>query len=152
MEWNYVCTPDAIKFWERFFTPHIYWACDYFSMLVPNLNHVSTRDNELAMGRINEWVQQRWRKTNTHVFNLEYTLDNCHEWQFVMLVWHHGKCLLVFTYICLYIYIYMFENECRVVRAQVTFQLLTLLQNIYKASAGDQNMGQQMSGPNSSNR
>ena len=36
-------------------------------------------------------------------------------------------------------------------RAQLTFQMLTLLKNIYNTRAIFKNMGQQMSGPDSSN-
>ena len=38
-----------------------------------------------------------------------------------------------------------------VARVPLTFQMLTFLQNIYTARASVQNMGQQMSGPDSSN-
>ena len=38
-----------------------------------------------------------------------------------------------------------------VARAQLTFQMLTLLQNIYTTRASVQNMGQQMYRPDSSN-
>ena len=37
-----------------------------------------------------------------------------------------------------------------VARAQLTYQMLTLLKNIYTAWVSVQNMGQQMSGPDSS--
>ena len=38
-----------------------------------------------------------------------------------------------------------------IVRAQLTFQMLTLLKNIYTARASIKNTGQEMSGPDSSN-